>query len=62
MKRSISTPARSTSASRTRWSGAIDKLAGPVDSGPQLRVVDSAGFDKIDGAFQGTKQSFGKIE
>lgn len=61
-KRSAFAPARSTSASRTRWSGAIHKLAGPVDGSPQVRVMDSAGFDKIDGAFQSTTQGFGKIK
>ena len=62
MKRGKSALVLSKSASRTRRSGRIDKLARPVDARAQIRVVDRAGFDEIDGAAMGMAQSLGEVE
>ena len=58
----MASPACLTSASKTRGSGCIDKFAGFVDGGAEVRVVDGSGFDEVDATAQGRFQGFGEVE
>ena len=64
VKRSMASPACWMSASKTRCSGCIDKFAGFVDGGSEVRVpFDGSGFDEVDAkSAQGRFQGFGEVE
>ena len=58
----MASPACLTSAGNTRGSGCIDKFAGFVDGGAEVRVVDGSSFDEVDATAQGRFQGFGEVE